>query len=165
MIPITEFRTMPVSAAEPTDRTIEGTVAGDGACLDLGSVDTTDEAQNIRPSAVWWRVADMNGCTEITNIRVWLAGTDALAGANAWHMTITDEWRRGATPAFVATGTPGDAPLTEPSSNITRIGGGPITGSGHDQTSQYIYLAGTIGVNEAAGEKTGLTLMVTYDYR
>ena len=68
------------------------------------------------------------------------------------------------TPIQVATGSPGNALLTEPSANLTRIGGGMITGTTHDQTSQYIYLTGRIGLDEPTGGKTGLTLTVTYDY-
>jgi hypothetical protein len=162
--PITEFRTLQVEAEEPTDRTTAGTVLGGETTLDLGEVDTTDEPQDIPVRVIWWRVADMSGASEITNIRVWLAGIGALSGTNLWYMDITDTWTKGKIPIQVATGSPGDAPLAEPTSNLTRIGGGTITGITHDQTSQYIYLTGRIGLDEPTGGKTGLTLTVTYDY-
>ena len=164
MEPVTEFRTLPTDAAEPEDRTTAGTVAGEGQSLDLGGVDTTDEAQDTPVRVVWWRVKDMNGATEISNIRVWLSSLSGYVGTNAWHMDITDTWTPGKTPVQVKTGVPGTAPTEEPEANMTRIGGGAITGTTHDQTSQYIYLTGTIGVNETTGEKTGLTLSVTFDY-
>ena len=44
------------------------------------------------------------------------------------------------------------------------MNGGLITGTTHDQTSQYIYLTGHIGLDETIGAKTGLQLTVTYDY-
>ena len=164
MIPETEFRTLPVSSPEPADRTSEGTVVGTGATLDLGTVDTTDEAQDLPVRVVWWRVKDMKGNSEISNIRVWLEGTDSFTGTVAWYMDITDSWTAGKTPVEVQTGSPGTAPTAEGAANITRIGGGVITGVTHDQTTQYIYISGTIGVNEPTGVKTSLTLNVEYDY-
>ncbi len=65
MIPETEFRILPVSSQEPTDRTAEGTAAGDGQSLDLGTVDTTDEAQDTPVRVFWWRVKDMKDAVEI----------------------------------------------------------------------------------------------------
>ena len=166
MIPITEFRTLPVSAAEPPDRTSQGTVLGAGDTLDLGTVDTTDEAQDTAVRVIWWRVCDMNGAVEVSDITVWLEGAGEFTGANAWRMDITDAWTRGKTPVQVETGSPGSAPVAEESAAaLTRIGGGPITGTGHDQTSQYIYLSGRIGVNEPTGAKTGLSIRVKYQYQ
>lgn len=164
MVPTVEFRTLPAGQDEPEDRTTAGTVIGDGESLDLGAVDTTDEAQDSPVRVLWWRVTDMQGCGEITNLRVWISGTDGMTGSNEWHLDITDTWTKGKTAVQVKTGTPGIAPLTEPSPNLTRIGGGSITGVTHDQTSQYIYITGTIGVNETTGEKPGLTLSVAFDY-
>ncbi|MCE5248984.1 hypothetical protein LLG96_02060 [bacterium] len=164
MIPVTEIRTLPVSSSEPEDRTTGGTVLGPDEALELGIVDTTDEAQDLPVSVFWWRVSDIKGNSEIYNIRVWLEGTEELTGTDAWYMDITDTWTQGKTPVQVKTGTPGTAPLSEPDPNLTRRGGGNVTGITNDQTSGYIYITGTIGVNETTGEKTGLKLMIMFDY-
>jgi len=165
VIPTSEFRMLSVNAAEPADRTTAGTVVGEGDFIDLGEVDTTDEAQDTAVRVFWWRVTDMKGHTEVYNIRVWISSTEGLEGTDTVYIDVTDAWTPGKTAVQVKTGTPGEAPLAEPAPNITRIGGGPITGMSHDQTSQYIYLTGTIGVNETTGEKAGITLTVTFEYR
>ena len=166
MIPITEFRTIPVTAVEPTDRAVQGTVLGSGDTLDLGTVDTTDEAQDTSVRVIWWRVHDMNGATEVPGISVWLDGADEFPGTNVWHMDITDAWTQGKTAVQVETGSPGKAPTAEESAaEVTKTGGGPITGTGHDQTSQYIYLSGRIGVNEPTGTKEGLRIKVKFQYQ
>ncbi len=165
MIPITEFRILSVNSAEPRDRTAQGTAVGAGDRLDLGTVDTTDEAQDTPVRVVWWRVRDMNGAVEVCNIRVWLEGTESVGGAAAWHMDVTDTWTRGKTAVQVETGTPGTALSTAGPPNLTRCGGGPITGVTHDQTSQYIYISGNVGVNVPTGEKTGLRIVIRYDFR
>ena len=164
MIPETEFRTLSVSATEPVDRTSGGTVVGDGQSLDLGAVDTTDEAQDTPVSVLWWRVKDMKGATEICNIRVWISDTGGYVGTDAWYMDITDTWTTGKTAVQIKTGSPGTAPTSEPAPNLVKNGGGVITGTTHDQTSQYIYITGNIGVNETTGEKTGLKLTIKFDY-
>lgn len=164
MIPTTEFRTLPVTSADPTDRTSEGTVAGNGQTLDLGTLDTTDEAQNMNVFVVWWRVSDMKDNSEITNIRVWLEGTGGLTGTVLWYMDITDTWKVGKTPVEVQTGSPGTAPVSEGAANLTKTGGGTITGITHNETTQYIYISGNVGVNEATGQKTGLKLNIYFDY-
>jgi len=164
MIPETEFRMLDVGSSEPIDRTTAGMAAGTGISLDLGTVDTTDEAQDIPVKVVLWRVKDMKGNSELSNIRVWLEGADSFTGAVSWYMDITDIWTTDKTPVKVQTGSPGTAPTAEGTANITRIGGGTITGVTHDQTTQYIYLSGTIGVNETTGIKTGLTIRVAFDY-
>ena len=164
MIPETEFRTLPVTSAEPADRTTEGTVIGEGNSLDLGSVDTTDEARDSAVRAIWWRVTDMNGATEISNIRIWISDTTGFVGNNTWYMDITDTWIQGKTAVQVKTGSPGTAPASEPSTNLAKIGGGVITGTTHSQTSQYIYITGNIGVNETTGIKNGLKLTVKFYY-
>lgn len=164
MIPETEFRTLPVSSTEPTDRAAAGTVVGESQSLDLGMVDTTDEAQDIPVKVLWWRVKDMKGATEISNIRIWISDTTGFEGADTWYMDITDTWTQGKTPVQVKTGSPGTAPTSEPPANLTKQGGGNITGITHDQTSQYIYITGNIGVDETTGEKTGLKISVKFDY-
>ncbi len=162
--PITEFRTLSITADEPADRTTAGTLMDTGTALRLGELDTTDEPQRLPVRVFWWRVADMGDASEITNIRVWLSGAGDLTGTNQWYLDISDTWTRGKNPTQVMTGTPGNAPLSRPTPNLTAAGGGPITGTSHGQTSQYMYLAGWIGLDETIGEKTALTLQVTYDY-
>ncbi len=165
MVPITEYRTLSVSSQEPEDRTVEGTVIGIGDTLDLGEVDTTDEAQDSLVRVIWWGITDMNGNTEISNIRVWISDTTGLVGNDTWFMDITDTWIQGKTPVQVKTGSPGMVSLSEPSANLTKHGGGAITGTTHEQTSQYIYITGNIGVNETTGRKNNLKLTIKYDYR
>jgi len=164
MQPLTEFRTLAVTADEPADRAAAGIVVGLGDRLDLGAVDTTDEARDTPVRIIWWRVTDMAGNSVISNIRVWISAAEGYTGANAWFMDITDLWTRNRSAVSVKTGSPGAAPIAEPDANLERMGGGIITGTGHDQTSRYIYLAGTIGVNETTGDKTGLIITVAYDY-
>ena len=164
MIPATEYRTLSISSSEPTDRTDQGTVIGAGESLDLGEVDTTDEAQDLPVRVIWWRVSDMKGNIGISNIRVWLEGTDEFNGTVSCYMDITDTWTQEKAAVEVQTGTPGTAPTSEGSANLTKIGGGTITGITHSQTSQYIYISGNIGVNEATGEKSNLKLNVKFDY-
>ncbi len=165
VIPTTEFRTFSISSSEPSDRISDGTVIGTGGSLDLGEVDTTDEAQDSPVKVIWWRVADMKSNTEIFNIRIWISDTTGLVGLDTWYMDITDSWVQGKTPVQVQTGSPGNAPTSEPSANLTKIGGGTITGTTHDQTSQYIYITGNIGVNETTGDKSGLKITVKFEYR
>ncbi len=164
VIPETEFRVLPVSSPEPTDRTVAGTAAGESQSLDLGTVDTTDEAQDTPVRVFWWRVKDMKDAVEINNIRVWVSSTTGYEGADTWYIDITDIWTQGKTPVQVKTGSPGTAPTSEPSANLTKHGGGAITSITHDQTSGYIYITGNIGVDETTGEKTGLKLTVKFDY-
>ncbi len=165
MIPLTEFRTLSVSAEEPADRTTAGAAVGTGDTLDLGSVDTTDEARDTPVRVFWWRVTDLRGALEVTNIRVWVSDEAAYAGTNAWHLDITDTWTRHKSAVQVTTGDPGTAPDEQPDTpNLERIGGGPITGTTHDQTSRYLYVAGTIGVDETTEAKSGPRITVTFDY-
>lgn len=165
MTPVMEFRTLPVSSAEPADRTTQGTVLGVGETLDLGAVDTTDEAQDTAVRVFWLRIADMGGYSEVGEIRVWIEDADEFPGANAWRLDVTDEWTPGKTAVQVETGSPGAAPLSEETAaEVTRIGGGVITGTGHADTSQYLYLAGRIGVNEPTGTKVGPKIMVRFRY-
>ncbi len=164
MVPITEYRTLSVSSPEPNDRTGEGTVIGTGNSLNLGEVDTTDEAQDSPVRVIWWRVTGMKGNTEISNIRVWLSDTTGFVGNDTWFIDITDTWTQGKTPVQVKTGSPGTVPLSEPLANVTKHGGGYITGTTHDQTSQYIYITGNIGVNETTGIKDSPKLTIKFDY-
>lgn len=164
MVPIVEYRTLSVSSTEPEDRTVGGTVIGSGDSLDLGEVDTTDEAQDSPVRVIWWCVTDMKGNTEISNMRVWISDTLGLVGSDTWYMDITDIWTQSKTPVQVKTGSPGVAPLSEPSANLTKHGGGSITGTTNNQTSQYIYITANIGVNETTGEKNGLKLTIKFDY-
>ena len=165
MVPSTEFRTISVSSAEPGNRTSDGTVIGESGLLDLGEVDTTDEAQDSPVKVIWWRVTDMKDNTEIRNIRVWISDTTGLVGNDTLYIDITDIWTQNKTEVQVQTGSPGIAPVSEPSANLTKNGGGTITGTAHNQTSQYIYITGNIGVNETTGIKNNLKLTIAFDYQ
>ena len=164
MVPTVEFRMLSVDQAEPVDRTTAGTVIGTGDTLDLGAVDTTDEAQDSPVRVIWWRVTDMQGNVEVTGLRVWISDTTGMVGTDSWYMDVTDTWTSGKTAVQVKTGAPGIAPLTEPSTNMTCIGGGSITGTSHGDTSQYIYITSNIGVNETTETKSGLKLSVGFDF-
>lgn len=165
MRPITEFRTMTVNSPEPLDRTTSGSVVGDGDVLDLGSVDTTDEARDTSVKVLWWRVLDMNGAQEIKNVQIYLSGAGDLNGNSSWYMDITDTWTPGKTPVQVKAGSPGNAPLSAPGIGLERMDGGDITGITHDHTSRYIYLAANVAINEPVGVKEGIRLVVMFDYR
>ncbi len=106
----------------------------------------------------------MRGNTEITNIRVWLEGAGNIIGAASWYMNITDAWTFGKTPVQVKTSSPGPAPVSEPVPNLTRNGGGSITGTGDSEASQYIYITGNIGVDVPTGERPEIKLKVKFDY-
>lgn len=164
MIPVTEFRMFPVASPEPSDRTVMGTVVGDGRRLDLGQFDTTDEARETAAFVLWWRAVDLKDNDLITNVRVHLDTTGMTPGKTLWRMDITGIWTPGKTPVMIRTGSPGEAPLAPPGAPLERILGGPITGSGHDQTSQYIYLAAAVGVGEPVGIKTGPALIISFDH-
>ena len=154
-----------MTSAEPSDRTTQGTVIGEGEAIDLGAVDTTDEAQNTLVRVFWWRIRDMSGFSEVSEIRLWLDGADEFPGSNSWRLDVTDAWTPGKTPVQVETGSPGTAPVSEETAAVvTRIGGGAIMGTGHGDASQYIYIAGRIGVNEPTGSKTGPKIMVKFRY-
>lgn len=164
--PITEFRTLPATAREPDDRTTGGTAVGTDGSVDLGTVDTTDEARDTQVRVFWWRVRDMNGASEVSDVRIWLEGAEGFPGAHSWRMDVTDDWTQGKTPVQVETGMPGAAPVSEAAAiRLPAMGGGDIiTGTGHADTSRYIYLSGRIGVNEPAGVKTGLRIRVRFRY-
>ena len=162
--PLTEFRILDAAGEEPADRTTAGIPAGEGSEIDFGTFDTSDEAREIPVTALVWRVTDMNGAEEVTNIRVWLEGLEEYSGSSCWHMDISDTWSVGKTAVEVREGTPGAAPGTRPEPNLTRIGGGTISGTSHADSSQYIYLAGTIAVDEPVGGKNGLRLRIDFDY-
>ena len=164
MAPDTEFRTLSILSTEPEDRTSEGTVIGTGNVLNLGEINTTDEAQDTPVQVIWCRVTNMNGSTEISNIRIWISDITGFVGNNIWYMDITDTWIQGKTAVQVKTGSPGTAPIVEPSANLTKIGGGVISDTTHDQTSPYMYITGNIGVNETTGTQNGLKLTVKFDY-
>lgn len=164
MIPQIEFRTLPIAADEPDDRTAAGVVVGSGDVLELGRVDTTDEPQDTPVRVIWLRVKDIQGCSEVRNLCVRLADDGGMSAAD-WYIDITDTWTKGKTPLQVRAGTPGPVPTQAPACNLHRIGGGSITGITHDQTSQYIYITGAVGVGQPVGDFGGLRLAVTFDYR
>lgn len=167
-VPTGEFRTMSVSLPEPTNRTTAGNVVGQTTPLDFGSANNTDGTVQIGPKVLWWRCTDLSGFSTITNMKFWLSSNSVLTGTNEYYCDITGTWTQNKTITQVASGTPGTLPQSLPSSNITSITGGEITGTGHIDTSQYVYLALAIGGDEAVGVKGGLAggfqVSLKFDY-
>ncbi len=162
MRPVTEFRTLPATAPEPDDRTVRGTAVGSDGSIDLGSVDTTDEARDTPVRVFWWRVRDMNGVGGVRH-RIWLEGADGFPGANAMEDGCDDVWTREK-PRSGGDRIAGTARFGRNGFPAVRMTGADHHRDGHTDTSRYIYLTGRIGVNEPAGTKTGLRIRVRFRY-
>jgi len=153
-----EWRSFDVTGSEPVNRTIEGSVITADNPLNFGSGGVGDSAVKC----LIFRAVNLGIYTTISNMRFYLQAK-TLVGANSYYCDITDTWTPNKSVAQVSGGTPGTIPQTEPVANVTKIGGGNITGVGHADTSQYIYLAMNIGVDEIPGAKT-LTYRMVFDY-
>lgn len=167
-VPSGEFRTTSISLTEPTDRTNAGTVVDATNPLDFGTANNTNGFVQAGPQALWWRCTDLAGFTTISNVKFWLSANGDLNGTNEYYCDITSSWTQNKTVSQVSAGAPGTLPQSLPSSNITKNGGGDITGTGHADTSQYIYLALSIGSNETIGTKGGsngdFQVSIKFDY-
>lgn len=167
-VPQGEFRTTPVSLTEPDDRTTAGTVVNATTPLDFGTVNNTAGYVQVGPKVLWWRCTDLAGNAAIGNMKLWMSSNSDLVGTNEYYCDITSTWTQNKTVSQVAAGTPGGMPQSLPSNNITGIGGGDITGTGHGDTSQYIYVAFSISPGETIGLKGGtdggLQLSLRFDY-
>ncbi len=167
-IPIGEFRALDISLTEPANRTTAGTVVNSANPLDMGTINNTSGYVPVGPKAVWWRVTDFGGNSEVSNMKIWMSQNSSLVGTNEYYCDITDTWTQNKTVSQVSSGSPGRIPESQPSNNITRINGGSITGTGHNDTSQYVYLAMLIGSDETVGIKGGFEggfqLSIKFDY-
>ena len=154
-----EWRSFNIAGVAPTDRTTQGSVITADNPLNFGSVGA---GSNSPVKVLVFRAKSLGLYATISNMRFYLQAKD-LVGTNSYYCDITNTWTQNKTPVQVSGGTPGTIPQTEPAANVTKIGGGNITGVGHADTSQYIYLAMNIGVDETGGAKT-LTYRLVFDY-
>jgi len=156
-IPDVEFRTYDISLSEPADRTSAGNVIDLNTPLDFGTINNTAANVNVGPEVCWFRVKDMQGNTSISNMKFFLSQNSALEGTgNEYYLDITNMWTQNKTVSEVSSGNPGICPQSVPQSNLQKINGGAITGTGHTDTSQYIYLALNINMSEPVGAQKGL---------
>ncbi|MFC1555120.1 hypothetical protein ACFL7D_10825 [candidate division KSB1 bacterium] len=167
-LPVGEFRTTSINLSEPVDRTTAGNIINSTNPLDFGTVNNTNGIIHAGPKIIWWRCTDLAGFTQISNLKFWLSQNNDLNGTNEYYCDITSVWTQNKTIAQVSSGIPGNLPLSLPASNITGISGSDITGTGHIDTSQYIYLAFAIGPDETIGAKgganSGFTISIKFDY-
>lgn len=155
LVPIVEFRELDIAGTEPANRTIAGSVVGESAPLDFGTANNTAGSVLVGPKCIIFRSSNLQGNLTIGNMRFWLSANTALVGKNHYYCDITDIWTQNKTIAQVMAGTPGTIPTNVPSANVQKTGGGDITGIGHADTSQYIYVALQIGQDEIIGVKGG----------
>lgn len=154
-IPSVEFRSLNISETEPTNRTTAGYVISPTAPLNFGTVNNTAGNVYAGPLCTIFRCTNLQGNTTISNLRFWLSSNNVLVGSNFYYCDITSTWTQNKTAAQVAAGTPGLIPTSVPAANVQKMNGGLITGTDHDNTSQYIYLALKIGADETIGIKGG----------
>lgn len=153
-----QFREFDITQTEPTDRTSDGNVASTIA------FPTQDAGDDSAVKCIIFRATNLGMFSTITNMKFYLQNKTAFVGTNSYYCDITDTWTQSKTVSQVSGGTPGTIPESLPeSANVTKIGGGDITGVEHADTSQYIYLAFNIGLDETSGSKE-LTYRMTFDY-
>jgi len=152
-VPTVEFRSLDITGTEPANRTTAGSVVNQSNPLDFGTANNTAGAVNVGPKCIIFRCSNLQGNTTISNMRFWLSSNSDFVGSNSFYCDITDTWTQNKTVGQVSGGTPGICPASIPSANVTKIGGGDITGIAHADTSQYIYLALSIGSDEVIGAK------------
>lgn len=155
-----QFREFDITGAEPADRTTEGSAISSGNPLAFGASDAGDTVVKC----VIFRVSSLGLITTITNMKFYLEDVSEFAGTNSYYADITDAWTQDKTVGQVSGGTPGTCPQALPSANVTKLGGGDITGIAHADTSQYIYLALNIGGDENTGAVIDFNYRLTFDY-
>ncbi|MFC1562996.1 hypothetical protein ACFL4Z_02995 [candidate division KSB1 bacterium] len=154
-IPTVEFRALDITETEPSDRTTAGSVVSQSSPLDFGTANNTAGAVNVGPKCIIFRCSNLQGNTTISNMKFWLSSNFDFVGNNLFYCDINNTWTQNKTVGQVSGGTPGLCPTSTPSANVTKIGGGDITGIGHADTSQYLYLAMNIRSDEIIGTKGG----------
>lgn len=155
-VPVGEFRSLDISLSEPSDRTTAGSIINSVNPLDFGTVNNTGGYVQSGPKVLWWRCTDLAGNTEILNMKFWMSQNSDMTGTNEYYCDISGTWMQNKTVTQTAAGSPGSLPESVPVSNIASIEDGSITGTGHNDTSQYIYLALSIGPDESIGLKGGM---------
>ena len=156
-----EIRSFDITGTEPADRTTEGTMIMAAEPLNFG---TTAKGADSNVKCIIFRVASFSTYSTVSNMKFYLYDyAEFDDGASAFYADITDTWTQNKTPAQVKAGTPGVCPSSLPSANLTKIGGGDITGSLHADTSQYIYLVNTPGALEDTETKE-FQYRVRFDY-
>jgi hypothetical protein len=167
-VPMVEFRSLDITGTEPANRTTAGSVVSVDTPLDFGTVNNTAAAVDAGPACLVFRCTDLQGNTSISNLRFWLNNNGDFSGTTRFFSDITDTWAQNKTTAQISGGTPGIVPDSVPSANATAMGGGDITGIGHGDTSQYIYLAINVGIDEIIGAKGGVgeafSFALKFDY-
>jgi len=156
IVPTVEFRSLDIAQTEPTDRTTAGTVVSQTNPLDFGTANNTADAVEVGPKCVIFRCSNLQGNTTISNMRFWLSSNVDFVGTNYYYCDITNAWTQNKSVGQVSGGVPGICPTSISTSNLTKINGGDITGTTHSQTSQYIYLALSLGIDEVIGSKGGV---------
>ena len=164
-IPTVEFRSLDITDTEPADRTTAGSVVSQSSLLSFGVVNNTADSALAGPKCVIFRCSNLQGNTTISNIKFWLSANSDFTGNNLYYCDITDTWTQNKTVGQTSNGVPGICSVSIPSANVTKIGGGDITGTTHDQTSQYIYIALSIGTDEIIGSKGGVGGAFTYSLK
>ena len=154
-VPTVEFRSLDITGTEPGDRTTAGSVVSAATPLDFGTVNNTAAAADAGPKCLIFRCSNLQGNTTINNLRFWLSSNADFTGTDLYYTDITNTWTQNKTVGQVSGGTPGAMPDSVPAANVTKIGGGDITGIAHADTSQYLYIAVNVGVDEVIGVKGG----------
>ncbi len=154
-IPVVEFRSFDISETEPANRTTAGSAVSQDSPLDFGTVNNTAGNVQAGPACLIFRCSNLAGNTVISNLRFWLSRNAAFTGTDRFYCEVTDTWTQNKTVSEVAAGTPGIIPQSLPPANVQKTGGGDIAGTGHADTSQYIYVALEIGQDEIIGVKGG----------
>lgn len=155
-VPTGEFRSLDISLGEPDNRVTAGSVINSVIPLDFGTVNNTGGYVQSGPKVLWWRCTDLSDNSEISNLKFWMSQNGVMNGTNEYYCDITGNWTQNKTISQTAAGSPGRMPESLPASNIASISGGTITGTGHLDTTQYVYLAMSIGPDETIGSKGGL---------
>jgi len=155
-VPVAEFRRLNISESEPADRTTAGEVVSTENLLELGNANNSSGSVQLGPFCLIFRVNDMNGNTKVEDMEFAITAISDLEADNKFYVKITDTWVQNITFEEVAAGPPGILKKGFTSeSNLQKIGGGPIEGTDHNNTSQYIYIAVLISENEPVGENKG----------
>ena len=155
--PITQFRVFDITGAEPTDRATQGTAIDNlTSFLDFLIANITSGNSQVGPLCIVYRSSNLNGNTEINNMKFGITANSALNNNAKYYCDITNDWTVNKTIENVINGSPGVCPSGFPSSeNLFKNGGGVIAGIDHANTSQYIYLVIDVDSNDAVGEDKG----------
>lgn len=157
----TEFRSFDITGNEPADRTSDGVEIASFNPLNFGSM---GPGQDSVVKCLIFRAKNLGVYATLSEMKFYLQAK-ALVGTNDYYCDITDTWTKDKTPTQVEAGDPGTCPQVLPESpNLTKIGSGDITGVGHADTSQYIYLCQYIADDEVSGADITMNYRNEFDY-